>query len=66
MNRSEWQQAIDEGVYEAAKDRAKQMASNEITEGGDTADEQFEKTVQELNDAHARMSASISKLFPIT
>jgi hypothetical protein len=66
MNRSDWQKAVDEGVYEAAKDRAKNMANNETGEGGDLADQQFEATVNELQDAHERMSASIAKLFPIT
>jgi hypothetical protein len=64
MNRSDWIKAVDEAVYEAAKDRVKVMASNEISEGGQTADEQFENTVKELQDAHARMTASIEKLFP--
>jgi hypothetical protein len=63
MNRADWTKAINDAVYEAAKDRAKNMAMNEISEGGETADDQFEKTVAELNDAHARMLASIDKIF---
>ena len=66
MNRDLLQKAIDDGIYEAAKDRAKNMASNEITQGGPTAEEEFERSMRELQDAHARMTVVVLKIFPIT
>jgi hypothetical protein len=66
MNRSDWQKAVDESVYEEAKTRAAQMARNEVVEPPKTAEDQFEASVKELQDAHARMNEVINKLFPIT
>jgi hypothetical protein len=64
MNQVDLQKAIDEGVYEAAKDRAKMEAVNQISEGGDLAQKQFGVALAVLQDAHGRMTQEVNKLFP--
>jgi hypothetical protein len=63
MNQVDLQKAIDDGVYEAAKERAKMEAVNQISEGGDLAQKQFGVSLAELQDAHGRMTQEVNKLF---
>jgi hypothetical protein len=63
VNKADLQKAVDDGVYEAAKDRAKMEAMNQISEGGDLAEKQFAASLAELQDAHARMTLEVNRLF---
>jgi hypothetical protein len=64
IKRDDVHKAIDDGLLEAIKDRVQREATNEITEPGQTAEDQFENGLRILKDAHDRAHSVVEKIFP--
>lgn len=64
IKKADVHQAIDDGMIDAIKDRAKLEAINELTESAQTAEDQFETGLRVLKDANDRAHAVVDKIFP--
>lgn len=64
ISRDDVHKAIDDGILDAIKDRAKFIGVNELSEPAQTAQDQFATGLIELKDAHDRAHAVVDKVFP--